>query len=72
MSKRVLKIATHLTDCSRLKMKILLLRVTSLTLEALIAKFSIDQHLTSEDADASTAISQAIQQCGLASTRHTH
>jgi hypothetical protein len=53
-------------------MKILLLRVTSLTLEALIAKFSIDQHLTSEDADASTAISQAIQQCGLASTRHTH
>jgi hypothetical protein len=53
-------------------MQILLLRVTGLALEAHIAGLSINQHLASENTHACAAISKAVQQRCLASSRNAH
>lgn len=54
---------THLTNSTRLKMQVLLLRIASLALKALVTNLSIDQHLTSQNTNADTAIGKTVEQC---------
>jgi hypothetical protein len=46
------------------------LHVTSLTLERLIARTTIDQHFTADNTHSHTS-SKYIQKCGFTSTRNT-
>lgn len=53
-------------------MQVLVLRVTCLTLETLVTDFAINQHVTSEFANACVTTSQAVKQCSLGSARDVH